>query len=202
MSQYIFITGNNSLMRQALKNLSQSMQMICVGEAKSGINLLDQITAPPDLFLLDLDMPYQTPFVEVISKLEMNYPSLKIATLSYQVDQPLLIHRTLTPLTTRGYILKGEPYPRVKEAIIHIAQGYQYCSPQIARIMLQTMRSPPLTRRETQVLALISKSNREIAKDLGISVNTVATYIKRIKHKLFIPTREGLVKLKKENDSK
>lgn len=192
-------------MRQALRNLSQSMQMVCVGEATSGSGLLDKIISPPDLFLLDLDMPYQTTSIEVIKKLKIYYPSLKITTFSYQVKKSLLI-KDLTEESVRGYILKEEPYTKIKEAIKSVAAGKEYYSQKIIKAMLEAMqqrhKGTKLSLREIQVLLLVSKTNHEIGRQLGISVNTVATHIKRIKCKLGIPNREELIKFASQNFAK
>ena len=55
-------------------------------------DLLDKIRTPPDLLLLDLDMDYLKTPLDIINKLKISYPSLKIATLSHQANKPLLIH--------------------------------------------------------------------------------------------------------------
>lgn len=195
----IFITGNNSLIRQALKNMiKEEANLTCIGEAESGINLLDQIITQPDLFLIDLDMPYLTTPLQIINQLGHHYPSLRIATLSDQPDKPLLIHSTKMGSTISGYILKSDPCPTIRKAIKIMAQGGQYCSPKIIKIMLENMRQaskPTLSKRETQVLALISKTNHEIAEQLSINVSAVRTHIKRIKCKLLVKKREELVKL-------
>ncbi|MBN9460876.1 MAG: response regulator transcription factor [Burkholderiales bacterium] len=48
-----------------------------------------------------------------------------------------------------------------------------------------------LTRRETTILALVAdgKANKEIARTLGISDNTVETHLRRVYQKLDCRTR-------------
>lgn len=192
----IFITGNNSLIRKALQNMINSCaNLICIGEARSGSDLLDKIISPPDMVLLDLEMPYlKTPF-DIINKLKSSYPSLKIATLTHNINKPLLIHRS--QFSTDGYILKNDPCSQIKEAIEAVALGDHYCSDQIMRLMLEATLSqaPQLTKREAEVFLLASKSDEEIAEILDISVSTVKTHITRIKFKLSIKKREELTKL-------
>jgi NarL family two-component system response regulator LiaR len=87
-------------------------------------------------------------------------------------------------------------------------------APEIARKLLTTFESEkktaslsaPLTNREMEVLASLSRgrSNKEIAKDLGISEKTVRNHASNIYRKLHIfdrtqavlyAIREGLVSL-------
>ena len=193
----IFITGNNSLICQALRNMINSCEnLICIGEAQSGSSLLDQIISPPDLVLLDLEIPYLKTPLDIINKLKSSYPSLKIATLTHNINKQLLIYR-YSQFNPEGYILKDDPCPQIKEAIINIAQGDHYCSNQIMRLILETTLSqaPQLTKREAEVFLLASKSDEEIAEILDISISTVKTHITRIKSKLSIKKREELTKL-------
>jgi len=55
--------------------------------------------------------------------------------------------------------------------------------------------SPPLTRREREVLVLVAsgRSSKEIADALGITEKTAAHYRERIKMKLRIPRTAGLI---------
>jgi DNA-binding CsgD family transcriptional regulator len=57
------------------------------------------------------------------------------------------------------------------------------------------MAQPGLTRRETEVLQLLARgcSYGEIAKRLGLSVNTVATHIKKLYLKLDVHTAAAAV---------
>ena len=52
-----------------------------------------------------------------------------------------------------------------------------------------------LTKRETQIVFLIShgKSNKQIARDLGISENTIKTFLKRIFNKIGVHSRSELI---------
>lgn len=191
-----FITESKPLMRRALRSLAKEAQIICIGEAESGVNLLDKIVTPPDLLLLDLDMDYLKTPLDTIDQLRVSYPSVSIATLSHQTDKPLLIER-LKPSNVEGYILKNDPCHQIRAAIKRVAKGYQYCSNQIVKRMIEATAKPShrLSRRETEVFFLAKYSDEEIAERLHISLSTVKTHINRIKLKLFIKRRFELVKL-------
>lgn len=193
----IFVTGNNTLIREALRNLiKEEANLICIGEASSGLGLLNQIISPPDMVLLDLDIPYPTTPLDIINELKSRYPSLKIATLSHNLNKSLLIHR-YSLFRLEGSIFKNDPCSEIKEVIINIAFGHQDCSSQIMRHILEATLSqaPQLSKREAEVFLLAKENDQEIAKRLNICLSTVKTHIWKIKLKLSITTREELTKL-------
>lgn len=98
-----------------------------------------------------------------------------------------------------GYLLKEQPPESLVRQLRQIDEGVPALSPPIARrIMDHFRRTGPsaepeeaLTPRETEVLALIARGmrNAEVARELAISENTVAGYIKSIYRKLGISSR-------------
>ena len=105
-----------------------------------------------------------------------------------------------------GYILKGVKTAGLLEQFRRIEQGEPPISPRIAQRMLAHFKALPppprqpadpatcpaeLTQRELEVLSLLGKglTMAEIARHLGISVNTCATHTKAIYRKLNISSR-------------
>lgn len=104
-----------------------------------------------------------------------------------------------------GYILKGVKTAGLIDQFRRIEQGEPPISPRIAQRMLSHFRDLPpargpetgdaggvaLTQREAEVLRLLGKglTMAEIARHLGISVNTCATHTKAIYRKLDISSR-------------
>jgi DNA-binding NarL/FixJ family response regulator len=104
----------------------------------------------------------------------------------------------------RGYLLKGADPAELVRAITHIAQGGVIISPAMAPTLLAEVgmsREPVekdglgLTPREREVLALIADglTDREIAEELFISVNTAKTHLKNILTKLQVKSRTQIV---------
>ena len=97
-----------------------------------------------------------------------------------------------------GYLLKEQPRELLVRQLRQTAQGIPALSPSVARrIMEHFRRTGPaamedgLTARERDVLALIGRGlrNGEAAEALGLSENTVSSYIKTIYRKLGISSR-------------
>ena len=99
-----------------------------------------------------------------------------------------------------GYLLKdGSTYDQVAEAVRVVAGGQSLISPAMATKLLdefvQMSRDPvqstTLTARELEVLRLVARgmSNRDIAKELFISENTVKNHIRNILEKLQMKSR-------------
>lgn len=98
----------------------------------------------------------------------------------------------------QGYLLKEQPQELLVRQLKQMAEGIPALSPSVARrIMEHFKRTGPaapednLTGREREVLSLIGRGlrNGEVADTLGISDNTVASYIKDIYRKLGISSR-------------
>ncbi|MBP2324853.1 DNA-binding NarL/FixJ family response regulator [Kibdelosporangium banguiense] len=81
-----------------------------------------------------------------------------------------------------GLVLKGDPEERIIEAVRAAAAGEHFVSSQLAYSMITDPRADVrLTAREREVLTLVAKGlpRRLIAKQLGISENTLPTYLTR-----------------------
>jgi len=103
-----------------------------------------------------------------------------------------------------GYLLKRAPRAEILAAIRDVCKGGSPMTPHIARLVVQSFQkaapaaSPAtenLSTREQEVLDCLSKGflYKEIAEKLGISYETVHTYIRRIYEKLQVRTRTEAV---------
>jgi DNA-binding NarL/FixJ family response regulator len=96
----------------------------------------------------------------------------------------------------RGYILKNAVDLELATAIRRVAAGEIVLDAQLAKpVTLRGERNAGLTARELEVLQLIvnGKSNKEIADDLKLSVNTVAVHRANIMETLGIHKTAELV---------
>ena len=102
-----------------------------------------------------------------------------------------------------GYLLKKTPPGRLLDAIREAHEGGAPMTPEVARKVIRAfqMTGPPekfdehLTPQEQRLLKLLSEGNsyQEIADHLGISVNTVRTYIRSVYEKLHVHSRSEAV---------
>lgn len=102
-----------------------------------------------------------------------------------------------------AYILKRTPPAQVLEAIAEVKAGGAPMSRGIARKVLQYFHNLPepaselerLTARETEILRQLATgyTDKEIAKKLGISFDTVRSHLTHIYRKLHVTTRTAAV---------
>ncbi len=87
-------------------------------------------------------------------------------------------------------LLKTQPMSVVVETLENVAKG-NTGAPTRVRRGRSTMQPNELSERELEVLALVSAglSNREIAEQLFVSVNTVKTHIARLYRRLGVRNR-------------
>lgn len=98
-----------------------------------------------------------------------------------------------------GYLLKSQPKENLQLRLEQMKNGTPPISPSIARRIIahfHTANTAPkstaeLTERETEVLQAIAKGliNREVAELLGLTTQTVSTYIRNIYDKLNVHNR-------------
>lgn len=100
----------------------------------------------------------------------------------------------------QGYLLKSQSESRVRAQLVGLGRGEPALSPSIAQKVLAYFRQPSqaqtdstdaLSLREIDVLRLVSKGyrNAEVAQLLGLSPQTVGSYVKAIYRKLGISNR-------------
>jgi len=102
-----------------------------------------------------------------------------------------------------GYLLKQTPRSELLESLKDVHGGGSPMTTHIARKVVQSFQrsaaseaaTESLSEREQQVLDLLSRGliYKEIAEKLGISYETVHTYIRRIYEKLQVRTRTEAV---------
>jgi DNA-binding NarL/FixJ family response regulator len=99
-----------------------------------------------------------------------------------------------------GYLLKRTPTAELLQAIQDVLKGGSPMTMHIARKVVQSFQKGPapaspatesLSEREQQVLDLLSQGliYKEIADKIGVSYETVHTYVRRIYEKLQVRTR-------------
>ena len=115
--------------------------------------------------------------IEATRRILAKFPDIAILMLSMHSEDTLV--RQSLEAGARGYILKNAMDLDLVAAIQRIAEGKTVLDPQITLIgNLKGERDTGLTPRELEILQHIvaGKSNKEIATELGLSVNTVSVH--------------------------
>jgi DNA-binding NarL/FixJ family response regulator len=171
-----------------------------VGEAGDGVAATElAATAVPDVILMDVRMPKRSG-IEACVAIKDVAPTARIIMLTVSDEEVDLYDAVKNGAS--GYLLKDSSIDEVAQAIRVVAEGQSLISPsmaiklldefkQMSRTDRQQVPSPRLTDRELEVLKLVAQglNNREIAKRLFISENTVKNHVRNILEKLQLHSR-------------
>ena len=171
-----------------------------VGEAGDGIAATElATTAVPDVILMDVRMPKRSG-IEACVAIKEAAPTARIIMLTVSDEEADLYDAVKNGAS--GYLLKDSSIDEVAQAIRVVADGQSLISPSMAIKLLDEFKqmsrsdraqvpTPKLTDRELEVLKLVAQglNNREIAKRLFISENTVKNHVRNILEKLQLHSR-------------
>ncbi len=191
----VLLVDDHSLVRRGFRRmLEDAPDILVVGEASDGaeaIRLAQELR--PRLIIMDCALPGMSGLIAARRILEM-YPQIAILMLSMHSEDTWV--RQALDAGARGYILKNAVDLELVTAIRRVAAGETVLDPQLSRpAVLKGERDYGLTVRELEILQLIvdGKSNKEIAAQLDLSVNTVAVHRANIMDALGIHKTAELV---------
>lgn len=192
----IALVDDHSLVRDGIKALLSVMAPLeVVGEAENGADAIEMVgRCQPDLLLVDISLKDMNG-LELTRLLRSQYPSLKVLVLSMYDNYEYVSESVRSGAS--GYVLKNAPSREIIAAIEAIASGGTFYSAEIAqRLIADKSTDNELTPRESQVLYKMAQgmNNKEMARDLDISVRTVETHRLSIRRKLNIDKPAALVK--------
>lgn len=192
----VALVDDHSLVRDGIRALLSVMaQLEVVGEAENGTDAIEMVgRCQPDLLLVDISLR-DINGLELTRVLRAQYPALKVLVLSMYDNYEYVSESVRSGAS--GYVLKNAPSREIIAAIEAIASGGTFYSAEIAqRLIADKTTDNELTPRESQVLSKMAQglNNKEMARELDISVRTVETHRLSIRRKLNIDKPAALVK--------
>lgn len=206
----VLIADDHILFQEGLKVLLEAhlaYDFEIVGFANTGKELIGVLkSVRPDIIFLDLNMPSMDGLSALQYIKDWN-SALKVIALT-MYDDAKIIKKALSA-DVNGYVLKQYGIQEVINAVDAINKGERYIGKGItfrdnkivkgnqATFDDKFVRKYKLTKRELEILQLISQalSNKEIAKELFISDQTVSVHRKNIMRKLNVTNTAGLIKV-------
>ncbi|MCQ2391576.1 MAG: response regulator transcription factor [Kiritimatiellae bacterium] len=189
MKSKVLICDDHAVVRMGLRALFENEDDFCVvGEAKNGLEAVRMAAeVKPDIVLMDLMMP-RLDGVEATQRiLEAGNPRVLLLT-SYSSSDG--IARAIRAGAC-GVVMKNAEYDELLEAARQVVSGRQVIPRDIRRLLAEDPPVPELSPRQQEVLDSICRglTNKDIAKQLGISVASVKSHLEVVFQKIGAATR-------------
>ncbi len=198
----VIICDDHKIVREGLKQIISTFpDFDVVAEAESGEVLFKILRdTPTDIVILDVSLTGRNG-LEVLKQLRAAYTDIKVLMLSMYPEDQFAIRALKAGAS--GYLHKDSAPEILQEALLKIADGKEYLSEQITKLMFQEMSGGKselphkiLSDREYEVLLYIGEgeSISENARRLSLSVKTISTYRTRILEKMSLENNSDIVK--------
>ena len=191
----VLLVDDHSLVRRGFRRMLEDDEKISVvGEASDGNEAVRMaMELKPKVIVMDCALPGVSGLVATKQIME-KAPKTAVLMLSMHSEETLV--RQAMDAGARGYMLKNAMDLDLAMAVKRVAAGETVLDPQVERsASLKGERDAGLTARELEILQLIveGKSNKEIATQLNLSVNTVSVHRANIMDALGIHKTAELV---------
>lgn len=170
--------------------LVQSSSCEVVAEAGSSAEAVQRFPeARPDVVLVDLKLPDSTGMT-LVDRLCRLLPDAKLVVIT-AYEEPGLVREALR-LGARGYLIKDSSAEALVAAVRSVWTGQQVVDPALAGRVAELDAAPgSLTARQQEVLQLLAegRTNKEIARALKVSDDTVKFHLKNLFERLGVDNR-------------
>lgn len=183
--------------------LEQDPALEVVGTAANGLQVLELLKKNTiDVLLLDLMMPIMDG-LETTLHVKKQYPDVKILLLTTNDEGSIIT--SIFKRGATGYLLKNASQEILIQGIKDAYLGKKVLSAHLTAKMIESLSEPAknktgsiprITKRELEVIKLIAKeyTTQEIADELFVSTNTVATHKRNLFVKMDVKNSVGMIK--------
>ncbi len=190
----ILIADDHALIREGLRKVFRREEDIeVVAEAVDAGEAVARVREQPiDVAVLDFNMPGRTG-LDALAQIRALKPGMPVLILSMMPEREVAMR--VFKAGASGFVSKESAAEEIVAAVRQVAAGRKYVSPLVAEQLATGIGAPEqalphdaLSDREFQIVRLIAagQGTRQIAENLSLSVNTIATYRRRIQEKLAV----------------
>lgn len=186
----VLLADDHLVVRMGIASiLSFEDDLEVVGETDNGsdaVRLVGELH--PDVVLMDLKMP-KMDGVEATAKIRETNPAAKVLILTTYGTSAELMRAMESGAA--GAIVKTSSREEIVAAIHGVLEGHCMLSGEIEHTLATLHPAPDMSPRQIEILSLISKgfTNKEIARILNVSLETVKDHIKKILGKIGASSR-------------
>ncbi len=191
------VVDDHSVVQQGLALLFGDMDDLeLVGTATSGEDAIDAVAKlQPEVVLMDVRLP-GIDGVSTVKRIQQAAPNVQFVMFSAYGDKRLLSDALAAG--ARGYVMKGSPPEDLVRAIRTVASGKPFVDPSLSPALLISdggATAQALSEREREILQLLAEGfhTEEVARRIGLSVETVKSDTKRVIAKLQADSRTHAV---------
>lgn len=189
----VFLLDDHTVLRQAVRVMLESEGGIEVvgeaGDVETGVPEI--VRTNPDVALVDLKMPGVSG-LEAIRRILAEAPRTGVLVFT-MYKNPAYVYEAMNTGAS-GYILKNATKEELVRAIRAVHAGSGFLQAEVTKPLLLRLAADAkvesdrtnLTLREIEIVEMLAdgNGNREIAKQLSISEETIKTHLRRIYDKL------------------
>ena len=193
----VIVEDNLDQARSLRLILERSAHYQVIGEAHSGEEALVKIPAlRPGVVLMDIGLPGISG-IETTARLKQLLPEILVVMMTVYREHNQIFESLKAGAS--GYLLKRSSPSEVRKEVASVLEGGAPMSPEIARKVVAAFHSPLAqknaevrpSKREAEILDLLAQGlrNKEIAKQLDLSTETIRAHLKRIYQKFHVHSR-------------
>lgn len=202
----ILIADDHELMRKGIATtLGEVPGWTVVAQAENGRQAVELAqSVRPDIVILDMTMP-ELNGLEATRQILANRTGERVLILTAHESEQLV--REVLNAGAQGYVLKSDAGRALVSAVEALLDGRPFFTSKVARIVLDgflrgadgAASSDPtqtLSPREREIVQLLAegKSNKEVARALGITVKTAETHRSNIMRKMQFASLSDLIR--------